>query len=102
MIEDLRKYNFIDDHGHPLENCKEFIEIATKRDNGQVLQDLYDSEINFDISCFWDGGFTFKLGDDMNGFRATDTLLTIDTGIDWIVDQAVLHWPGSDFAKKYS
>jgi hypothetical protein len=26
-----------------------------------TLQQLYDSEINFELSCFWDGGFIWKL-----------------------------------------
>ncbi len=32
------------------------------------FQALYDSKINFTISTFWDGGFTWKLGDELNGF----------------------------------
>jgi len=31
---------------------------------------LYDSEINFEISCFWDAGFNWKLGDSVNGYVA--------------------------------
>jgi hypothetical protein len=32
------------------------------------LQALYDSEINFTISTFWDAGFKWKLGDDHTAF----------------------------------
>lgn len=28
MIEKLKKYHFTDDHGHPLENCVEFIALT--------------------------------------------------------------------------
>jgi len=35
----------------------------------ETLQAMYDSEINFSISTFWDGGFDWKLGDAMNGFK---------------------------------
>jgi len=28
----LRKYNFTDDHGHPLENCQEYIDLTGERD----------------------------------------------------------------------
>jgi hypothetical protein len=33
------------------------------------LQKIYDSEINVEISWFWDSGITIKLGDPMNGYR---------------------------------
>jgi hypothetical protein len=33
------------------------------------LQRIYDSEINAEITWFWDGGFTVRLGDKMNGLR---------------------------------
>jgi len=36
---------------------------------GKVIDALYDSEINCSVSTFWDGGFTMKLGDEMNGFK---------------------------------
>lgn len=32
------------------------------------IQGVYDAEINFRISCFWDGGFAWKLGDQTNGW----------------------------------
>jgi hypothetical protein len=32
-----------------------------------ILQMFYDSEINFELSCFWDARFTWKLGDYANG-----------------------------------
>lgn len=37
----------------------------------KVMAALYDSEINCSLSSFWDGGFTVKLGDDINGVKAT-------------------------------
>jgi len=43
-----------------------------------ILQDLYDSEINFSISSFWDAGFEVKLGDDLNGFVASGIAKTFD------------------------
>lgn len=44
---------------------------------GQVLQRIYDSEINCRVSSFWDGGFDFAVGDTMNGWENhnTDSLL---------------------------
>lgn len=35
-----------------------------------VLCWLYENEINAEVSCFWDGGWDVKIGDDMNGWRA--------------------------------
>src|SRR4051794_41297797 len=35
-----------------------------------ILQDLYDSEINYTIATFWDAGFRVMLGDDLDGFIA--------------------------------
>lgn len=34
----------------------------------QALKALYAEEINVQISSFWDGGWTVKIGDEMNGF----------------------------------
>lgn len=40
----------------------------------QVLQDLYDSEINVEISWFWDGGFDVALGNNYCGYKANDSV----------------------------
>ena len=37
---------------------------------GKVIDALYESEINCSVDTFWDGGYTVKLGDEMNGFVA--------------------------------
>ena len=37
------------------------------------LQRIYDSEINA-VTWFWDGGFTVRLGDKMNGFLAEEVV----------------------------
>ncbi len=67
-----------------------------------VMQDLYDSEINFSVSTFWDGGFDVGLGDEMNSFVAK---AAIDdwTGVeDWLKEKAIKHFPKSVFAAKYN
>jgi hypothetical protein len=66
-----------------------------------IFQELYDSEINFSVSCFWDGGFTVKLGDDMNGWKAetnVDDWRAVNT---WLRAEAVKAYPGSAFEKKW-
>ena len=42
-----------------------------------ILQMLYDSEINFQISCFWDGLIDWKLGDSLNGYHAQGKAETV-------------------------
>ena len=65
-----------------------------------LFQDLYDSEINFQITTFWDAGFNLRLGDEVNGFVAETTVKTFREAFAWFYDQALLHYPNSDFAKR--
>jgi hypothetical protein len=58
-----------------------------------IFQRLYDSEINFRISCFWDGGFDVKLGDEMNGYLAEHQVKTWAEVGPWLRDQAMKHRP---------
>lgn len=39
----------------------------------ELLERLYDAEINAGISSFWDGGYTAWIGDDANGRKAQAT-----------------------------
>lgn len=64
----------------------------------QVMEDLYYSEINFAISCFWDGGFDVKLGDVMNGWRAEDNWDSLEEVASWLDEQARRHYPDSWYA----
>lgn len=36
---------------------------------GEILQKIYDSEINVQITSEWDAGFNFRIGDEMNGWE---------------------------------
>ena len=64
-----------------------------------VFQDLYDSEINFTISTFWDGGFDVKLGDDLRGFVADWTCDTMIQAAAFLKIHALIHFPASTFSK---
>jgi squalene cyclase len=66
--------------------------------NGGVAQRLYTSEINFSISCFWDGGFDVKLGDDMNGFDAETQVPTYADALVWLDQTARALYPDSLYA----
>lgn len=66
-----------------------------------VFQDLYDSEINFSISCLWDGGFDIALGDEMNGFREKTTVCRWGEIAPWLTCQAIKHRPETEFTYMY-
>lgn len=52
------------------------------RDNTTAtLQAIYDAERNFELKCFWDAGFEWKVGDDMNGYTADGVALTVDEAV---------------------
>lgn len=61
-------------------------------DYGRILQAIYDEEINFSITTFWDGGFDFKLGDKQNGFKAEETFYTFAEGVHWLRSQVYIHY----------
>jgi hypothetical protein len=65
-----------------------------------VLDDLYASEINASISWIWDGGFYVILGDpkQAEGWAFP----TIAGAVERLRDQAIVHYPGSEFARKYA
>jgi hypothetical protein len=65
-----------------------------------ILQMLYDSEINFELSCFWDGGFTWKLGDRMNGYSAEGHARTMVDVAEELKQAALKHYPESEFAAR--
>jgi hypothetical protein len=66
-----------------------------------VLKELYDSEINFSISCDSDGGFDVRLGDEYNGWKESKNVRDLDVGVRWLMRAAIHHYPESDFAKQY-
>ncbi len=64
-----------------------------------VFQRLYDSEINFEVSCFWDGGFEVKLGDGMNGYDREANVRTWADVEPWLDQQARDAYPDSVYAR---
>jgi hypothetical protein len=75
--------------------------IAMTGEHAQVLQDLYDSEINARVEWFYDGGFSVSIGDMLNGWKASQNLRTLIEAVDWLRTEAVKRYPESAFAKKY-
>ena len=67
-----------------------------------ILQALYDSEINCRLESFYDGGWTAWLGDEMNGFRVAEVRgRTLDECVKSLADQACSIYPESAFAERY-
>jgi hypothetical protein len=69
-----------------------------------IFEALYDSEINFSITTFWDAGLEVKLGDEMNGFKSISDLRieTMREAAEWLRAMAMNHYPDSYFAKLFS
>lgn len=69
----------------------------------RILQDLYDSEINFTIAAFWNGGFQINLGpgDEVNGFDAEGEADNIVDAVEWLRVEAIENYPESVFAKTH-
>jgi len=64
-----------------------------------ILQRLYESGINFEVSGFYDAGFDVRLGDHLNGFIAKGKVETWADAEAWLREQAVAHFPDSKFAQ---
>lgn len=70
------------------------------RFNLDILQALYDSEINCEIRWLWDGGIDWKL------FGAGTEIIdgnepTMTEAVYELARAAINHFPDSDFAKRF-
>jgi len=63
----------------------------------EILQRMYDSEINFRISTFWDSGFYWQLGDESNGFKAEGNTFTFGEAVESLELAAHQHYQESSF-----
>ncbi len=69
----------------------------------KLLSEIYSSEINFEISTFWDGGFTVKVGDEMNGFLEESAgLENLDKVCSELLRMVLKHYPDSVFTENYN
>jgi len=57
------------------------------------LKLLYMKEINFVVASFWDGGYTVKVGDKMNGYKAEHHCYELEDAIDWLYRTAQKLYP---------
>ncbi|KKL65298.1 hypothetical protein LCGC14_2156420 [marine sediment metagenome] len=60
-------------------SCDQTKECAEKyiKDFLLDMEGLYALETNFNISCFWDGGFDVSIGDGFNGYIWKDSADTL-------------------------
>lgn len=66
------------------------------------MEDLYDSEINFCLSSFYDAGYTVQIGDNINGFvDESEMIQTLEDVADGLIRMVLKHYPKSEFEKKY-
>jgi hypothetical protein len=66
------------------------------------ITDLHASEINGEISWFFDNVWGAKLGDKLNGYRAEAAELpSLGHAARWLCDRALEFYPESEFAKEY-
>jgi hypothetical protein len=68
---------------------------------GTIIAALHDSEINGEVSWFFDRLWAVKLGDLLNGYDAEGTVNTLDEAAEWLRANAVELYPDSKFAELY-
>jgi hypothetical protein len=64
---------------------------------GEVLQTLYDSEVNFAIETDWDGDFHWRLQNDPE-WSARGTGSSLAEAVQQLAAAAIRSFPGSNFA----
>jgi len=74
----------------------------TTADLAVELQKIYESEINLQISWFWDSGIDIRLGDRANGYLAEETVSSVAEIVPWL-QEAIAHFhPKSAYARSLS
>jgi len=67
--------------------------------SGSILQRLHDSEINGSIEWFFDGVWTVKLGDIVNGWTVGEVVDSLEEAEAWLDAKARELYPDSDYAR---
>jgi hypothetical protein len=63
------------------------------------LQNIYDSEINIGMSWMWDGGITLRLGDEIGGYIAEETVESVAGALPWFQEAIAHFYPTSAYAQ---
>ena len=61
------------------------------------LNRIGKSEINFSISYFYDNCWTFRLGDELNGFTYEKTHSSFQAGVNGLIQEIIVQFPHSDY-----
>jgi len=64
-----------------------------------ILTELHNSEISASIATFFDGAWTVKLGDKLNGFKAEASVDSEAAAYEWLERAAIEYYPESRFAQ---
>lgn len=70
-----------------------------------TLQSLYEAEINVDVASFYDSGWTVRIGDEKNGYRAEKTFDGQDALVEiapWLEAEAAQLYPGLTLRRRSS
>jgi disulfide oxidoreductase YuzD len=73
---------------------------ADADDRETILDHLCASHIAGSISWTWDGGFYATIGEPKRAEKYSAA--SAGEAIDWLRDQAILHYPDSEFAHQYA
>lgn len=68
---------------------------------GTIIEALHDSEINGEVSWFFDNTWRVKLGDRDNGYVAEAIVASAEEAAEWLRANAVRRYPQSRFAMMY-
>lgn len=55
----------------------------------EILKEIYALEVNAKIEWFWDSGFTFTLGDNINGYAESGGFDDFDEGVRWLYTEVL-------------
>ena len=61
---------------------------------------MHKNEMNFSIEAFYDGGFTVRLGDDMNGFKDSANAGDFGEIPRMLLAMCKKHYPNTDWDQK--
>lgn len=70
-------------------------------DLGVIIAALHASEINGGVSWLFDGAWTVKIGDPLNGYVAKDVVAGPAEAAEWFRVNAVRLYPDSEFAARF-
>src|SRR5437763_13910288 len=85
-----------------MSDTKRDLEFELTDEFASFIADVHASEINGEISWFYDNVWGAKLGDKLNGYVAeAPELPSLGHAARWLRDRALEFYPDSEFAKEY-